>query len=100
MGLLGIGIKAGVNVSSLSNSDWSVDGGSIGGMAGKAKTGYYVGLYREFRIFNFAIQPEVVYSRHGNRYKIDYLKIRNKLNYLNIPVMLKYRFTKGFSVDF
>lgn len=89
---LGIGIKAGVNVSNLTHSDYRP-------LDAKYKASYYVGIYKEFKIGRFAIQPEVIYSRQGNRYKDGDAEMTNKLNYLNIPVMFKYYFLKRFSID-
>lgn len=92
-----IGPKAGVNFSTLSNVD-----------KGEMLPGYYVGAVAEFKFAEkFSFQPELVYSSQGikNIYSETLAGVslnhhnHDKLAYINIPLLAKYYFTKGFSVE-
>lgn len=89
-----LGIKAGPNFSNFNGSNFEDS---------KAKTlvGFHAGAFVSLFVGNnFAIQPEVLLSTQGarledaNSNKTDY-----KLTYINIPVMLKYRFNGGFYLE-
>ena len=85
---------------------------------------YQAGVFFEYRLSNeFAIAPEVVFAAQGGKYDavVDYSNIihaeapsssihtkmlgdfeasvTNNVNYINIPVMLKYYVTPSFSID-
>ena len=79
---LKFGVKAGANISNVA-------------MDADNKVGFHAGVLGEFKIASFAIQPEVLYSMQGA--KGDGGKIEN--DYLNIPVMAKYYFIPGLSVE-
>lgn len=86
-----LGIKAGANFSNI-----DVDNG----FDYKTKTGFHAGLLAHIHVApQFAIQPEVMYSRQGaieqpgnNETKVD-------LGYINVPVMLQYMFDNGFRLQ-
>lgn len=84
------GVKAGLNVSNLSNIEDS-----------KMKTGFYVGAFAEFHVNDWlGIQPEVIYSRQGvalDDPDVDYARMR--LNYLNIPIMGKFYVLDNLSFE-
>lgn len=81
------------------------------------KPSYQAGLFLEYK-FNdkFAIAPEAVFASQGGKFKavdgelatwLDKLgegslnkDITYNVNYINIPVMLKYYVTPDFSIDF
>ncbi len=91
------GVKAGLNLSNISNAD-------MGDVKSKMKPSFYAGVFADFQVVDFmSISPELIYSRQGNYYKDSYegetYKTWNRLNYLNIPVMFKFTFVKGLSVD-
>ncbi|MFC2110538.1 porin family protein [Bacteroidota bacterium] len=46
---------------------------------------------------SFSLQPELMYSAEGVKAKTG--GFENKLNYLRIPLMLKYYVSSGFSID-
>jgi hypothetical protein len=54
---------------------------------------------------NFSIQPELLYAQQGTKISLSYevtnshYKSNLDLNYLNIPVMLKYYVLKGLTVQ-
>ena len=94
-----IGVKAGLNISSLISDENELDSST--------RTGFTAGLMAEIPLAkNFAIQPEVLYSQQGMKFSYSDIDVENShykstisLNYLNIPVMLKYYVVKGLSVQ-
>lgn len=92
-----IGAKAGVNFSTLSNVS-----------KGEMLPGFYVGAVSEFKITEkFSFQPELVYSSQGakNVYTETVAAVtahhhnHDKLEYINLPLLAKYYFTQGLSVE-
>ncbi|MBS7253581.1 porin family protein [Flavobacterium branchiicola] len=94
-----LGVKAGLNISSLSLDESELNSSS--------KTGFTAGLMAEIPLTkNFSVQPEVLYSQQGVKLSYSDAAIANShykstigLNYLNIPVMLKYYVVKGLSLQ-
>jgi len=94
-----IGVKAGLNISSLTSDENELDSSD--------KTGFTAGIMAEIPLAkNFSIQPEVLYSQQGMKFSYSDVDVQNShykstigLNYLNIPVMLKYYVVKGLSVQ-
>lgn len=91
------GAKAGVNFATLSN-------------VSKAEMlpGFYVGAVAEFKFTEkLSFQPELVYSSQGakNVYSETLSDVtsdhhnHDKIAYINIPLLAKYYFTKGLSVE-
>ena len=61
------------------------------------KPSYQAGLFMEYRATDkFAIAPEVVFASQGGKHD----KITHYVNYINVPVMLKFYVTPEFSIDF
>lgn len=93
------GAKAGLNISSLTFDESELNSSS--------KTGFTAGLMAEISLAkNFSIQPEILYSQQGMKISYSDAEVENshykstiELNYLNIPVMLKYYVLKGLSVQ-
>lgn len=78
------GLKGGLNVSDLSNSEAS------------ALVGFHIGGFAEFMIMEkFALQPELLFSTQGAKYDSGTLN----LIYVNLPVMGKYSVTENFSIE-
>lgn len=75
----GWGVKAGLNVSGMSNTDLN------------AKTGLTAGVFADYR-FNdwFGASAEILFSREGGKITDHDAKFINKSNYLNIPIMAKF----------
>jgi hypothetical protein len=94
-----LGLKAGLNISNLAIDENELNSSS--------KTGFTAGIMVEIPIVkNFSLQPEVLYSQQGTKssfFDPDVINSNYKstidLNYLNIPVMLKYYVLKGLSVQ-
>ena len=89
------GVKAGLNIASI-NGDNFQDLSS--------RTSFHVGGLLEFKIADkFSIQPEILYSAQGAKFKASEEVIETnvtwKLDYLNIPVMAKYYIADKFSLE-
>ncbi|HLV50693.1 MAG TPA: porin family protein [Flavobacterium sp.] len=82
------GPKAGVNLATLSGDDDA-----------EMKIGFHVGAVAEIK-FNdkFSLQPEVLYSAQGAQSK-ENTDIKTNNDYINIPIMAKYYFVEGFSLE-
>ena len=108
------GVKAGLNLSSLSNSDLSgsipiEDVGNITvDASSKMKPSFYVGFFVDFPISDFfSIQPELLYSRQGSFYKTNVsvggmsgdMKLWMRYDYLNIPILAKLYVAEKLSID-
>jgi hypothetical protein len=85
------GLKAGLNVSTLSNSQ----GGERG-----SRLGLNAGVLGHIHLSpQWAIQPEVVFSSQGAKYTVSDGEHNLALNYINIPLQLQYMFDNGFRVQ-
>ena len=79
----GYGVKAGINIANLTNSD------------GNYKVGFTGGIFADYRFSNlFALSADVLYSRQGA--KGDDAKI--KTDNLNIPILANFYLVKGLAV--
>lgn len=91
-GQVSFGIKAGVN-----NSTFGGDAADFPGK--KSNTGFNFGVLAGIPLSShFVFQPEVMYSgNQGMEYRPTSTSETNyTLNYVNIPLMLKYKATGGF----
>ena len=83
------GVKGGLNLSNIIGSDAE---------GAKAKVGFHVGAFAGIPVADkFSIQPELVYSAQGAKYKEtgeDDVNINS--GFLNIPVLAKYTAASGF----
>jgi len=90
-----LGAKAGVNFAKLTGDDVEDADG---------RTGFHIGVLAEIPFAEkWAIQPEILYSQQGLQSKEDFFdgEIESKLilDYINIPVMVKYYLTDALSVE-
>ncbi|QOD59794.1 PorT family protein [Polaribacter haliotis] len=85
------GIKGGYNLSSV----------SFDGSSETAKLhGFHIGVYGESYIGKiFSIQPEIIYSQQGYKIVDDSGTYTQKLDYINIPLMLKLYPIKSFFLE-
>jgi hypothetical protein len=82
------GLKAGANVSSLSNQEDS-----------KAKFGFYAGAFANIPIAeSFSIQPEAIYNGKGVAFDGEGDE-RLSLDYISVPVMFQYKATPQFYLE-
>jgi hypothetical protein len=81
------GVRAGVNVSDINGKGLDTD----------AKTGLYVGVYKEIPLVKslLFIQPELQYSQEGFSTNTDDVKI----DYLTVPILAKVYAVKMLSFE-
>lgn len=85
------GIKGGYNLAAV-----SFDGDSETGQ----RHGFHVGVYGESFVSEcVSIQPELVYSQQGYEIKNGSSTFTQKLNYINLPVMLKLYPSHNFFLE-
>lgn len=91
-GLVGKGIKAGLAMYTFGGTD-----NDFVGIEPDSRMGLGVGGFLTFAMGpNFALQPELLYVMKGAKYEEGGAELTWKLNYLDIPVLFKYRFpTEG-----
>ena len=81
------GLKAGLNVSSLSNSDTN------------SKAGFYGGVFANIPVAqDFSVQPEVLYSGMGAKAKAN-SDVKLNMDYIAVPVMLQYNALPNLYVE-
>lgn len=81
------GLKAGLNVSSLSNMNMN------------SKAGFYGGVFVNIPVAkDFSVQPEVLYSAVGAKEKGD-SNAKLNLEYLSVPVMFQYKALPNLYVE-
>ena len=86
-GKVNLGIKGGINMYRI-NSDDNVVYDQI--------TGFHVGLLGHIHLDKqWAVQPELVYSTQGAKIA----GVEQKLDYINIPVLLQFMFDNGFRLQ-
>ncbi|MCG2791966.1 MAG: PorT family protein [Weeksellaceae bacterium] len=89
------GIKAGVNVSSLSGDGYDDT---------KSKVGFSGGLFMNAPLSEqFSIQPEVMYSQMGSKIEGKFANTTysttRSLDYITVPVMFQFRATPEFYIE-
>ncbi|WP_419870879.1 porin family protein [Chryseobacterium sp. CT-SW4] len=81
------GVKAGLNISSISDSD------------GKSKAGFYGGVLMNVPVASsFSVQPEVLYSGLGAK-NDGSPELKVNLDYISVPVMFQYNATPEFYLE-
>ena len=81
------GVKVGYNAA------------KIGGDVDNSKTlsAFHVGFLAEIEVSEkFSVQPEVLYSAQGSKYNTSR---KSQIDYVNVPILAKYYFVDGFSVE-
>ncbi|HAC20757.1 MAG TPA: hypothetical protein DCF91_01505 [Porphyromonadaceae bacterium] len=85
---LSFGPKIGLNVSDLTNGDYS------------ARVGMNVGIFAQYRFNNsWAVQPEILYSMQGAKTKgmLGGPNYTCKIDYISVPILAKFYATQGLS---
>jgi Outer membrane protein beta-barrel domain len=88
------GIRFGANIA---NQKYDADGISV---SPDSKLGLLGGLYLTASLSDkIAIQPELHFSSMGS--KVDFFgeEAKTKLNYLSVPVLLRYNITENFNLQ-
>ncbi|WP_046758671.1 porin family protein [Kordia jejudonensis] len=85
------GIKGGYNLAAV-NFDGDADTGN--------RSGFHVGVYGEsFLNQNIALQVELLYSQQGYEIETNSGTFTQKLNYINLPLMLKGYLSDNFFLE-
>jgi len=83
------GVKLGMNVSSVNES---------GPNSLDSKTGFLIGVTTEVKLTDkLSLQPELLLSKQGAKSETNDFTL--ELNYIAVPVMVKYYIADGFSVE-
>jgi len=88
------GAKAGLNVANIVDKDKD----------NYAKAGFHIGAFVEVPLSEkLSVQPELIFSTQGSKSEgstvLQEAKMKDKLNYINIPVMFKYPVAEGFNLQ-
>ena len=84
------GAKAGVNFANFT--------GDI--EENKMLTGFHIGAFVELELSEALIlQPELLFSTQGTKFKESGVSIDFNANYINLPVMFKYGVADGFNLE-
>jgi hypothetical protein len=85
-----LGLKAGLNYANQTGTNFQTE----------AISSYHAGLVAELSLFKgLAIQPELLYSTQGAKYKTALEDITNEVGYLSIPIMIKINLSKSISLE-
>ncbi|WP_025740426.1 porin family protein [Aquimarina pacifica] len=85
------GAKAGLNLSNFTGDD--ADDLDM-------RTSFHIGALVEIPISEtFAFQPELLYSSQGAQFEEEGVDFKSIVNYINIPLILKYYVSEGFSLQ-
>jgi hypothetical protein len=86
-----VGIKGGLNFAKFDANDF---GGSI-----KNKTGFHGGAFALIKLSKIGIQPELIFSQQGSKFRFSTDDLEGNFNYINIPVMLKLYTIAGINLQ-
>lgn len=90
------GLKAGVNVASISDEGFDDS---------KAKVGFNAGAFANIPVAeSFSIQPEVLYNQLGSELKRtynenNYVSSKVNLDYITVPIMFQYKLVPQFYLE-
>lgn len=86
-----IGIKGGLNIYNINNSD---------GAKYDNLLGFNLGLIGHIHLAKqLALQPEIVYSAQGAKSTTAGIETKLQLGYVNVPVLFQYMFDNGFRLQ-
>jgi len=86
-----VGIKGGLNFAKFDASDFD---GSI-----KNKTGFHGGAFALIKLSKIGIQPELIFSQQGSKFRFSTDDLEGNFNYINIPVILKLYTVAGINLQ-
>ncbi|TFG62562.1 MAG: PorT family protein [Gemmatimonadales bacterium] len=87
-----IGLKGGIIIA-----DLAIDDAGVSEQTG-TRTAFAIGPFVEFGISDlFSVQPEVLYTQKGTKDTEDGIDLTFKLNYIEVPVLLKARLSSAGS---
>ncbi|MEQ9423400.1 MAG: porin family protein [Cyclobacteriaceae bacterium] len=86
-----IGLKAGLNSSTLSFEDSDIES--------QAKNTFHGGIYTLIKVAKIGIQPEILYSPRKNDVDFGIGDLEQKNVYLDIPIMVKLYLAAGINLQ-
>jgi hypothetical protein len=85
------GVKAALNIASISGDDFD---------DADSRTGTAFGAFAQVGINDkLAFQPELLYSMQGAKFSDSGIDGTLKLDYLQVPLLIKYYVTEGLSIN-
>lgn len=93
---LHLGITAGLNRAGMQEFRFRYASNNLETESPGYRTGVHAGLFAELAWPAFSIRPELSYSRKGFEFESGNAKVDARLNYIDIPVLLKYRLSSRF----
>ena len=89
---IAIGLKGGLNFASLS-------GTTSANQAFSNRTGYHYGAYVLVKLTKIGIQPEILFSKQGQKFTYNSQNYESNFDYISIPVMLKLYLAGGLNLQ-
>lgn len=87
-----IGLKGGVNMSKIDfTSDFD---GNVSN-----RTGFHAGAFALIKITSFGIQPEVLFSKQGSKFKVNTANYEANFDYIAVPVLFKLYLPLGLNLQ-
>lgn len=86
-----LGVKGGLNFAKFDVNDFS---GSV-----KNKTGFHGGAFALIKLSKIGIQPELIFSQQGSKFRFNADEGEGNFDYINIPVMLKLYTIAGINLQ-
>jgi len=96
-GVFAQGISGGIKVgANFANQKYDSD---FGDFSPDARTSMHLGLFATIMVSeSFGIQPELMYNSVGSKFELGGNDLVQKLNYLTVPVMLRYNPVPVFNI--
>jgi hypothetical protein len=87
-----IGLKAGPNFAKIDPD------GSVGSNY-ENRTGFHGGAFALLKLSKIGIQPELLFSQQGSKFRVDNSDYEANYNYFNIPVIVKLYTVAGINLQ-
>ncbi len=110
LAVIALCISGGAFAQGQPNGNWGVKGGlnmameTVPGVGSTdMRLGLHIGVFTDIRLdHQFDFRPEMIYSMQGAKYMMSRYIITEKLDYINVPLMIKIFVNKNrkFSIDF
>lgn len=89
---IAIGLKGGLNFASMTGST------SLSS-AYNNRTGYHYGAYVLFKFTKIGLQPEILFSKQGQKFTVNSQNYESNFDYISIPVILKLYLAGGLNLQ-
>lgn len=90
-GEFAIGIKGGLNFANVNTSST--------GATYDGRTGFNAGAFALIKFGKIGIQPEVLFSQQGTKFKYNGSSIDRNFSYVNVPIILKLYTIAGINIQ-